>query len=280
MNNKHCYYYKYIKQENGIFENIVDAVFIILLENSDREENVYNQLKKYNIHSNVIIQYNKGFKLCKKKLKKQITLNDIIDSFNQVFYYSKEKNYKNILVLEDDFIITNNINKKEYLNAIKELVTKNKYHTIHLGGLSKLDFKYNKYINKTLTISTAHAVIYNQSYFDLFLKSNLRESDGLLMFSLKINKYNTNIPLIVQPFTDTENRKNWRISCVKILDKINNINWEKNYEGFELEYWNRYNNSLNKFNKFIKFIIIIIVVFTIYIISVKSKNFRTSSGNP
>ena len=171
--------------------------------------------------------------------------------------------------MEDDFIITKNINKKEYLNAIKNVVNKNNYHIISLGGLSKFHFKYNKYINKTLSISTTHAIIYNQSYFDLFLKYNLTASDGLLMYSLKINKYYTNVPIIVQAFINTENRKNWNFDLIKILDKLLNINWDKNYKEKELEYWNRYYNSLNKFNNFIKSIIIIIVVFIIYIISLK-----------
>ena len=36
--NKRCYHYKYIKGDEGIFENLVDAVFILLMENSEREK--------------------------------------------------------------------------------------------------------------------------------------------------------------------------------------------------------------------------------------------------
>ena len=55
--NTNCYYYKYIKQENGIFENIVDAVFILLMENSKREENVSQQLDEYNLIQKIIRYY-------------------------------------------------------------------------------------------------------------------------------------------------------------------------------------------------------------------------------
>ena len=267
MENRHCYYYKYIKQKNGLFENIVDAVFILLMEGSKREENIFKQLNKYNLHSNIIIQYNKGFKSCKKKLMEQKTVYDLVDAFKQVFIYSKLKNYKNILILEDDFIITENIKKKDYIKSIKKIIDNDKYHILNLGGPSILDFKYNKYIDRTYINWGAQAIIYNKSYYNKFLNSNLREADQFLYSINKIKKYNVNIPIIIQPIPMTENRKNWKIDIIQIVDKILNIDWNKNYEGFELKYWNKYFLLYRYISTFIKLILLIIFIYILFIIN-------------
>ena len=39
MNDKYSKY-KYIKYENGILDNVIDAVYVILLKNSKRKKNV------------------------------------------------------------------------------------------------------------------------------------------------------------------------------------------------------------------------------------------------
>lgn len=271
MENSNCYYKKYIKHENGIFEDMVNAVFILLMENSKREENVLKQLNKYNLHSNIFIQYNKGFRLCKKKLKEQKTMYDLVDAYKQIFFYSKQKNYKNILILEDDFIITENIKKKDYIKSIKKLIDKDNYHIINLGGFSGLDFKYDKYIDRTYCSWGAQAIIYNKSYYNKFLNYNIKVADQLLYSINTLKKYNTNIPIIIQPCPETENSKNWTFNDKIYYDKILNINWEENYEGFELEYWNRY-YTLNKcISTFIKLILICIFIYLIFTMLKKYK---------
>jgi hypothetical protein len=49
-----CTKYDYIEFNKGLLDNCIDAVYVILLEGSDRTKNVYSQINK--------------FKLCKKKL--------------------------------------------------------------------------------------------------------------------------------------------------------------------------------------------------------------------
>lgn len=292
MNNKQCYYYKYIKQENGIFENTVDAVFVLLMENSKREDSVKNQLSKYNLHSNIIIQYNKGFKSCKKKLIEYKSNYDLLDAYIQVFNYSNKNNYENILVLEDDFIVTKNIYKKDYISAISNFIKNNDYNVFSLGTHCFLKKKkINNYINKCFIYPSAHANIYNKQYFKIFKdlvdKKILRHADQYI----NVNKlYMVNIPIIIQPYETTENKQNWDIIGLYshlFLDKLLNINWDKNYKEKELEYWERYYYFFTKVNIYILAniiiiilkIIIIIVVVIIYIISVKSNKLKISSGN-
>ena len=47
--NSHCYRFDYIRFDNGLLDKIIDAVYVILLENSDRTENVYKQINHYKL---------------------------------------------------------------------------------------------------------------------------------------------------------------------------------------------------------------------------------------
>jgi uncharacterized membrane protein len=60
------------------------------------------------------------------------------------------------------------------------------------------------------------------------------------------------------------------------LCKILNINWNGNYKGKELEYWNRYYCFLNILNIILYLIIIIIFIIFVYTIHVKSKSLKIS----
>lgn len=273
MENSHCYYYKYIKQKNGLFENIVDVVFILLMEGSKRENNVYLQLNKHNLHSNIIIQFNKGFKHCKKNLNKQLTVYDLVDAYKQIFIQCRQNNYNNVLILEDDFIITENIQNKEYLNNIKTFINKNNYDLLNLGGLTSFHFKCNNFINRFISGCYIQAVIYNKSYYDKFLNSNLRDADQLLYEVNKIKKYNVNIPIIIQPLPLTDNRKNWRFDILRIPEKLFNIDWNKNYKGKELKYWKKYYFFYNTISLSFKLIIFIVIsLLIIKLLNYKYKN--------
>tara|TARA_Y100000590_G_scaffold427029_1_gene536768 strand:+ start:2128 stop:2979 length:852 start_codon:yes stop_codon:yes gene_type:complete len=279
MENKHCYYFKYIKQENGIFENIVDAVFILLMENSPREQNVFKQLYEYKLHSNVIIQYNKGYKLCKKKLFKNQSNYDLLDANIQVFNYSQNKNYENILVLEDDFIITKNIYKKEYIEAISNFVKNKDYNVLSLGNTGWIKKKkYNKYILECFIYGCAQANMYNKQYFKLLKKHlDLNKIKHVDEFSNIKKLYMMDIPIIIQAFPETDNIKTWYLFpkvLFNIMNKILNIDWNEDYKGKELEYWDRYYCFVNMFHIILYLIIIMILS---YIIVVKSKFFKVST---
>lgn len=274
-NNRKCYYYEKIEKQKktGIFDNVIDAVFIILLEGSKREENVRKQLKEYNLHSNIIIQYNKGYKKCNKELEKQETNFDLLDANYQIFETSKKMEYKNILVLEDDFLITPNINKTEYVESIKKIIEKDDYNLISLGGMF---FMVGiKDINMTVpgVLTHAQAVIYSHRYFDLFMNKYYYDFKHVDEFTLVDKKYLSKIPIIIQSFPETENKKNWpkvNLFLWDILNKINNVDWNK-YEGKELEYWDRYYKFFYINQLAVIVISLLIVSLSIYFI-IKNKN--------
>lgn len=278
-NNRKCYYYKRIKlneKEPGIFDDVVDAIFIILLENSPRKENVIKQLRQYNLHSNIIIQYNKGFKNCSKDLIEQKSNFDLLDANYQIFETSKKMGYKNILVLEDDFIITPNINKSDYITSIKKIVKDDDYNLISLGGLFFLVGIKDANITEPGYLGFAQAVIYSHRYFDLFMNKYYYEFNHADEFTLVDKKYLSKIPLIIQPFPETENKGNWpkvNLYLWNILNKLNTVDWNE-YEGKELEYWDRYYRFFYINQLIVILIILLIVALSVYFIIKNNKKIK------
>ena len=103
--NQHSYRYELIKNEKGMFDNYIDMIYILTMENSTRKEHYMNQINTYIPHKNILIQYNKGFKNCHKKLVKQDTMNDLNDAYYHAFLNASNNDYKNIIIFEDDFFL-------------------------------------------------------------------------------------------------------------------------------------------------------------------------------
>ena len=61
-----CYKFKKIIFNDSIFENTIDATYIIHLENNKRLNHIINQLSIYQPTKIVYIVFNKGYKKCNK----------------------------------------------------------------------------------------------------------------------------------------------------------------------------------------------------------------------
>ena len=66
--NKRCYRFKTIYNEKGLYDDFIDMSYVLLMENSKREKHVYEQINKFQPTKKVNIQYNRGYKKCRKKL--------------------------------------------------------------------------------------------------------------------------------------------------------------------------------------------------------------------
>lgn len=110
-----CYKIKeFHNNNNEIIINEVDATYVIHLENNGRYNDIINQLNNYKLTNKTYILFNKGFKYCEKE--KHITKSnlDLVDTYYEIFKHSKMNNYNNILILEDEFILSNDIIKHNY----------------------------------------------------------------------------------------------------------------------------------------------------------------------
>ena len=66
-----CHKYKYIQFSKGILDNIIDAVYVITLENDKNYNNIMKQINNLKLSKNNYIQINKKFTDCKIDLCEQ-----------------------------------------------------------------------------------------------------------------------------------------------------------------------------------------------------------------
>ena len=279
-NNK-CYYFKELNFDKGIFDDICDCCYVLLLENSTREKTLYEQLNTYKPHKKIIIQYNKVFKKCDKKLFKQTTTYDINDCYYQVFKDAEFKNYKNILVFEDDIIFDKKVKNNKIINDIKKLY---KNYNVDIFNLGPLNYIYNPFYifnnryncKKLLQTSAAHAVIYNKKFRTIFIKSyqENKRKDG---FDEDINIfkysdiYSYKYPIAYQPISLTENMTNWSFFninvsgfCIKYLKFFGILNSNNPIKAFYKYYY-----IITILNYIVSLIILIIIFKIIKIINKK-----------
>lgn len=234
--NSHCYRFDYIRFDNGLLDKIIDAVYVILLENSDRTENVYKQINHYKLSKNTYIQINKGYKNCEKKLMKQQSNYDLLDSNYNIWLHAKENNYNNILILEDDFIFDNRILDKNILNDLNNFINNYKFDIYSLGNLPIIlsPFLLTKH-PKMLNGGASHSIILTKGIRNILIDKYendidwLKNSRGHIDWIYTTNNFNYHIyykPLCYQTFPKTENMDTWDQGLNIILKII--INFSSN----------------------------------------------------
>jgi hypothetical protein len=262
-----CYRFDKLElKEKPIFKSI-DATYIIYLEGNGRLQSILNQLSNIIPSKNVYIVYNKGYKKCKKADFINKPALDIVDTNLNIFLHSNEKNYKNILILEDDFIFEN-VDRVD-VEKIDNFMIKNKDKNISylLGAIPFIlipTFNLDHYIG--LLTGGMHSVIYTRKYRNSILKLNQKEiKDWDMKDFFKLNKYIYKKSLCYQTFPLTDNRKQWFNSnifnfiinlCLKITKLDTQI-----HPGYDIMY---------VFSK----LILIILFIIIFIVIIKLRNHK------
>jgi hypothetical protein len=121
-----CYTFKKINYDKYLFDESISATYIINLVNNGRLSSIENQLKYFKPTKIVYILFNKGYKNCKKDKCINTPALDLVDAFLTIFKHSKNNNYKNILILEDDFFFDVKINNTLIINNINNFIKKKK----------------------------------------------------------------------------------------------------------------------------------------------------------
>ena len=216
-NNK-SYSYILYHIDNGLFDKYIDMMYILTMENSTRRDNYINNIYKYKIHSNVIVQVNKGYKKIKKKLYKQTSIYDLNDSYYHVFLHAKKNNYKNILIFEDDFFLDRMIDN-DTVNRIGNFISCNKYHVYNICSALHLSIPYSLYHHKSLFYFASHGAIYSKLFVDKYIKDykNITVAYDEYWNNIFIIKYKYYKPLCFQLFVETENRKKWPFANFAII---------------------------------------------------------------
>ena len=208
-----CYSFKQLEVESGLFDASVDATYVITLEGNGRYERIQEELRHYHPTRIVHIMTNRGYKRCNKNLKKELPRYDLTDAFINVFRHAKQKAYKNILVLEDDFIFSERILDPKIDSIVNKFVAArtNTDFTYLLGCLPFIQIPYDQYHNIPYASGGMHAVIYSQASREKALIDYVTTTidDWDMYYNNKLNRYTYYEPLVYQLFPMTENRKQW-----------------------------------------------------------------------
>jgi len=137
-------------------EHIDKIIYINLERRIDRKEHIENELKKFNL----------SFERFNAFDTKGCGIVGCGYSHLGVLKKAKEMNYKNILILEDDFIFL--VNKEEFETELTNFFNLNiHYDVLFLSyGLEKFEPLNNGIVNRVLESSSASGYIVHHSYYD------------------------------------------------------------------------------------------------------------------
>ena len=208
-----CYSFKEYIYHDQIFSNI-DATYIIHLEGNGRLQNIEDQLEKYHPSKKTYVLLNKGYKKCKKEDYIDSPSKDLIDAFYTIFKDAHNKNYNNILILEDDFIFDTKMNDKSIRQNIDDFLADNHSDPFvyYLGAITYLQSGLNETNNRLYFSTGTHACIYSKKCIDYFLdkvdQKSITDWDVFLNFG-SIPRYKYHTPVCYQTFPDTDNSRGW-----------------------------------------------------------------------
>jgi hypothetical protein len=207
-----CYKFNKIVFNDSIFKDSIDVTYIIHLKDNGRLNHIITQLSIYQPTKVVYIVFNKGYKKCNKPQFIKNPPLDLVDCNINIFKHAKSLNYKNILILEDDFIFNDKILDKYHITNINEFINSNNDFCYLLGCLPFFMIPYLKNNTYQFVISGgAHSVIYSKNYRNKILNLNQEDIHDWDLYSWKFirNRYCYYIPLCYQLFTETENSNYW-----------------------------------------------------------------------
>ena len=216
--NEHCYWFKHMKNADGIFHKTIDATYVVHLEGNGRYDSVMKQLNEYHLTNDVYVLHNKGFKKCDKTKNVVYSSDDLVDAFLQIFKHANEKKYENVLILEDDFIFTNDVKNATHINNVNNFLIKktdeNESFIYYLGCIPYLALPVLDGNNTYFSLISCgmHSVVYSKKYRKEFVTDfdKIQSKDWDIMHNVySMNKYMYGQPLCYQLFVDTENKKTW-----------------------------------------------------------------------
>jgi GR25 family glycosyltransferase involved in LPS biosynthesis len=206
------------------FFNNYDKVFLInLKKRTDRLENFKKQVEKFDLGEFEIFEAVDGTKLnnVQSKLLSRGEIGIIMSNI-EIFKKAKEKNYKEIIIIEDDCYFTEEMkNIYDYISLIPsdwDMIYFGGNHNLHVG--EQPPKIVNDKIIKLHNSYSAHFVIIKSNLFEeiIFLLSSFNKQIDVVYSDLqkKYNVYSTKNAIAKQltGFSDIQNKEvdyNWLI---------------------------------------------------------------------
>ena len=135
---------------------------------------------------------------------------DLIDANLYIIKDAYNKNYKNILILEDDFIFNEKIKDKTVQKNVMNFINKNNYDIYSLGFLPFLQKVYDNNTSICLIGAGMHACIFSRKCINKILQvDKTKITDWDYFTGTKFTRYMYNEPLCYQLLPQTENQNAW-----------------------------------------------------------------------
>lgn len=217
-----CYrFVEYSSVPHGTFDSVIDCTYVLLMENSPREQSILKTVKEVQLTQCVRIQYNKGFKKCTKKLPEQKTNFDLMHALQNVFKDALMNGYERIVVLEDDCIFDERIHDPEVVNDLTTFLRDTNPEVYNLGTMIFLTFPWAPLFQKhhrMLCGGLTHAMIYNKKYMKSIVQSIHVSTDIEPTFHFSAFTYYK--PLAYQLLTKTENSQDGWFGLWPIMQAV------------------------------------------------------------
>lgn len=233
-----CYHFRSFNNNDPMFPTI-DATYVIHLKGNGRYPQVEAQLNEYAFTKDVHIIINDGYKKCSKP-DVDSSVKDLIDAY--LFCFRDAQKYDNVLILEDDFIVREDI--RDHTKNVNTFVRNHSDFVYRLGCNPSIMIPYdqNNYVGLS---GGTHAVVYSKSMREKILQDDpdhINDWDHYITFSSLNYLYYK--PLIYQLYPETENQKNWgkynpfmKLLCLFSVWKLKLLKMDKQVEpGFSIMY--------------------------------------------
>lgn len=273
--NEHCYTLEKLKLKYGIFDEIVDACYVIHLVGSPRLKKVLEQTYELPLCKNTQICHNKGFKKCRKDLKVQRSPHDLLNCYKYILNDALRQKYENIIILEDDFIYEDALFNPYYQKNIIEFVKKSKKSdfVFSLGALPTCQSLCitNPYITNLYLSCGTHAILYSEKAIKNIynqMNSNMNDIDEYMSTKYFYKRYGHIVPLITQTFPETENTKSWGSHySMKYQDKIYEFNFyqiiKHFFNIFNLQNDTRHYKTVSLLSLFLFYLIFFYIIYKV-----------------
>ena len=205
-----CYEYEIIHtSENPILKN-VDVSIVLAMKGTNR---FIRDPFILNLSRKTIIQWNSGFKKCKKHSSIKKTCEDLNHAYETAFIYSKK--YGNVIIFEDDAIVINkdlDIYKKIDKFIENENFNKNE-SILTFGSIARFKTYNNDFLKANGECTVSHGICYSNKARTILLswinnKGYFGHIDSTFISKLD-NIFTYKYPLIVQLIQESENSKTW-----------------------------------------------------------------------
>jgi hypothetical protein len=209
-----CYYYEEFHVTQGSLDPSVDCTYVLIMHGSPRKQQIYQNIVKSNLTTNVVFQYNYGYKKCDKDLRKRGPNYDLEDANKKAFKHALDRGYKRILLLEDDCEFDERVRDPKVIEDLNSFLIEKNPSIYSLGTTfslsSPIDIVTQKKHHLLLYNSAAHAVLYNEDYMRYAIDTDFMLGHSDFETNRHTSKYTYHKPVAYQKVEETENaREGW-----------------------------------------------------------------------